>query len=85
VQGSDAQYISKGKGSAFARPTVWGNVRDRLFPLDDDVCYCKRDVADLLARPLPPTRHYTARFWAALWDVFNDRPVQRWSGLEKEL
>lgn len=77
VQGSEkCWYIGKKTGSLFSRRSVWANIRDRMFPLVDDVCYCKRDVVELLQRPVPPYRHYFSRFRAAFADIWNDKSVQ---------
>ena len=78
IQGSKKSwYIRSKQGTIFSRATCWANIRDRLFPLEDDVCYTKRDVHDLLHRPIPPFRQYWSRFLAAFQDIWNEDTVQR--------
>ena len=87
IQGSNKSwYIRTKPGSIFSRSTCRENIRDRLFPLEDDVCYTKLDVYDLLHRPIPPLRQYWSRFQAAFLDIWNEDPVQRRSNYSnKEL
>jgi hypothetical protein len=54
----------------FSRKHCFENVRDRLFPMDDDVCYIQENVTDLLRREIPVFSHFKTRFMHIFLSIF---------------
>jgi hypothetical protein len=54
----------------FSRKHCFENVRDRLFPMDSDVCYIQENVTDLLRREIPVFSHFKIRFMYIFVSIF---------------
>jgi hypothetical protein len=70
-ENKNEQYLN-----IFSRKYCFENVRDRLFPLNNDICYTQEDVINLLRREVPFFRYFMVKFIDIVLCIFMTKEIR---------